>query len=171
MTNNPHNRKYSKPIRISEPLKNINNNFSAKFGKLEFMIHYKWEEIVGVFFNSFSEPIKIKNILNANDQNNEPVYEKYLHVNVSPSIAVEFQHFQKKIIEKINSYFGFSVIKGIKIHQKFINKEKIDMSNKTIKLDIDKNIKKIKNIKKNIHDESLEKSLYKLGLSIKNEEK
>ena len=70
-----------------------------------------------------------------------------------------------------NSYFGFSVIKGIKIHQKFINKEKIDMSNKTIKLDIDKNIKKIKNTTKNIHDESLEKSLYKLGLSIKNEEK
>ena len=31
----------------------------------------------------------------------------YLHVNVSPAAAIEFQHFQDKIIEKINSYFGY----------------------------------------------------------------
>ena len=42
-----------------------------------------------------------------------------LHVNVTPAAALEFQHFQDKIIEKINSYFGYKAIKGIKIHQQY----------------------------------------------------
>ena len=47
---------------------------------------------------------------------------------------LEFQHFQDKIIEKINSYFGYKAIKGIKIHQQFIKKEKYQIKKKNINL-------------------------------------
>ena len=43
-------------------------------------------------------------------------WENTLHVNVTPAAAVEFQHFQNKIIEKINSFFGYKAIHKIKIH-------------------------------------------------------
>ena len=48
------------------------------------------------------------------------IYMLMLH----PAAAVEFQHFQNKIIEKINSFFGYEAIHGIKIHQKLIKKSK-----------------------------------------------
>ena len=43
-----------------------------------------------------------------------------------PAAAVEFQHFQDKIIEKINSYFGYKAIKGIKIHQLLVKTNQYD---------------------------------------------
>ena len=49
---------------------------------------------------------KITSIPVFSNTKEETIYEKYLHVNVTPSAAVEFQHFQNKIIEKINSFFG-----------------------------------------------------------------
>ena len=69
------------------------------------------------FFVNHSEPIKITSIPNSNADNGSTIYDRYLHVNVSPAASIEFQHFQDKIIEKINSYFGYKAIKGIKIHQ------------------------------------------------------
>ena len=92
-------------------------------------------------------------------------------MNVNPSIAVEFQHFQNKIIEKINSFFGYKAIHGIKIHQKLINK--INHLNKN-KNKYNKDLKnkkiEIKNTTTKINDKELEESLISLGLSIANEE-
>ena len=112
-------RKYV-PISIAESLKNINRKFLYKFGKLDYTIHSKWTEIVGSFFVNYSEPLKISSILSSVDENGSNIYERYLHVNVSPAAAIEFQHFQDKIVEKVNSYFGYKAIKGIKIHQQYI---------------------------------------------------
>ena len=97
-----------------------------------------------------------------------------MHVNVYSGIVVEFQHFQNKILEKINSFFGYQAIQQIKINQNFFQKNPYS------------NIKEISNLKKNlsnqkiieikdtiqkINDKELEKCLLNLGLSIaKNEE-
>ena len=49
--------------------------------------------IVGVFFVEHSEPKKITSIPKFCNESGETIYEKHLHVNVTPSAAIEFQHF------------------------------------------------------------------------------
>jgi hypothetical protein len=160
------------PVSISDSLKTVNKKFLYKFGKLDFTIHAKWSEIVGKFFVNHSEPLKITSIPISTDEKGSTIYERYLHVNVSPASAIEFQHFQDKIIEKINSYFGYKAIKGIKIRQQFIKEDKISNFNKNINLIERKgDIKKVLESTPNLSNKKLEESIVKLGLSISKEEK
>ena len=94
------------PLPISDSLRIINKKFLYRFGKLDFTIHSKWGDIVGKFFVNHSEPQRITSVASSVNESGETIYDRYLHVNVSPAAALEFQHFQDKIIEKINSYFG-----------------------------------------------------------------
>jgi len=167
----PNNNRNFKPVKISESLKTINQNVLYKFGKLDYIIHAKWPDIVGVFFIQHSQPKKITSIPEHPNENEEIIYKKYLHVNVTPAAAVEFQHFQNKIIEKINSFFGYQAIHGIKIHQKLVKKNNhLDKyRNKHNKNFKNKKIE-IKNTTTKINDKELEESLINLGLSISNEE-
>ena len=172
MTNAPPktNRTF-KSISIGDSLRNVNQKFLYKFGKLDYTIHAKWSEIVGSFFVHYSEPRKIITIKKPTERLDEFIYEKYLHVNVTPSVAVEFQHFQNKIIEKINSYFGYKEIKGIIIHQNFFKKENTASKKNNINL-INKKQKEngIKNTTPKINDKDLKESIINLGLSINNED-
>tara|TARA_B100001250_G_C19697474_1_gene743232 strand:- start:576 stop:1100 length:525 start_codon:yes stop_codon:yes gene_type:complete len=165
------NRNY-KPTKISESLKNLNRKFLYKFGKLDYIIHSKWGEIVGPFFLQHSEPVKIQSLPESQDHEGNTVYTKYLHVDVNPAAALEFQHFQNQIIEKINSFFGYNAINGIKIHQKFIKKENdMNKSKSNVITDNDEEKEKLKSQTPKIHDNDLKESILNLGLSIKNEEK
>ena len=161
-------RKYI-PTTVGDSLASVNKKFLYKFGKLDYIIHSKWPDIVGKFFVNHSEPLKINYILYSINDKGDKIYDKFLHVNVSPPAAIEFQHFQDKITEKINSYFGYKAIKGIKIHQHFV---KIDtyLAKKINNNMIDK--KKITSeVKKDTPDlinKDLEESIVKLGLSIRN---
>ena len=164
------NRKFI-PISIAESLKTVNRKFLYKFGKLDYTIHAKWGDNVGSFFVKHSEPLKISSILTSVDDDGSNVYDRYLHVNVSPAAAIEFQHFQDKIIEKINSYFGYKAIKGIKIHQHFVkndNSKKRDKNVNLIEREIDK--KEILELTPKLSNKKLEESIVNLGLSIKKEE-
>ena len=167
----PNNNRNFKPVKISESLKTINQKVLYKFGKIDYTIHAKWPEIVGIFFVQHSKPQRITSIQVGYNTNGETIYEKYLHVNVTPAAAVEFQHFQNKIIEKINSFFGYKAIHGIKIHQKLTKKSKFSPKKNLIKnQNIEQKKIKIKNTIKEINDKELEESLLNLGLSISNEE-
>ena len=172
MTNTPlkSNRKF-KPVKISDSLRGINQKFLYKFGKLDYVIHTKWTEIVGSFFVQHSEPRKISSIPQSTNDKGETIYGKYLHVNVTPSAAVEFQHFHNKIVEKINSYFGYKAIKGIKIHQQLIKRENIVTKKNNVNFtNIKQKSREVKNIISKINDKDLEQSIVNLGLSITNEE-
>jgi len=164
------NRKFI-PISIAESLKTVNRKFLYKFGKIDYTIHAKWGDIVGSFFVNHSEPLKVSAILTSVDDNGSNVYDRYLHVNVSPAAAIEFQHFQDKIIEKINSYFGYKAIKGIKIHQQFVKNDNSKKKNKNVNLierEIDK--KEILELTPKLSNKKLEESIVNLGLSIRKEE-
>ena len=158
------------PISIAESLQTVNKKFLYKFGKLDYIIHAKWSDIVGNFFVNHSEPQKITSVANSTNDRGETTYDRYLHVNVSPAAALEFQHFQDKIIEKINSFFGYKAIKGIKIRQHHVQKEyfkKTIKENNLVKREKDKI--KIKELTPNLSNKDLEESIVKLGLSITNE--
>ena len=164
--NETSNRKY-KPMRIGEALNTTNQNLLFKYGKLDYIIHAKWPEIVGVFFVKYTQPEKITTVKVSTIHNNENNQINTLHVNVTPAAAVEFQHFQNKIIEKINSFFGYKAVHKIKIHQKFISKTSLEK--KTTKKPNDNLTQKkleIKNTTHKINDKELEKTLLNLGVSI-----
>jgi len=157
------------PQTFAESLKSINDDFESKFGKIDFIVHSKWHNIVGPFFANHSKPIKIHTQPDYTNDNGDIIYLNFLHVNVSPAAAIEFQHFKDKIIEKINSFVGYKAINGIKMRQTLVSgnltpeprikKEKLKINNDEIN-------KKINNIK----NKELEKSVVKLGISISNEE-
>ena len=149
------------PKTIGDSLKKINRDISNKYGKIEYLIIAKWPKIVGQFFANHSEPNKISRIPDGENDTGDVIYSNYLHINVSPVAAVEFQHFKDKIIDKINSYFGYKAISNIRLKQNFIPKKnytKQQNSNKNISLD--------KLDIKNINNKELEKSLEKLNQSI-----
>ena len=62
------NRKFT-PVSISDSLKEINQKFLYKFGKLDYTINAKWGNIVGNFFINHTEPLKITSIPRSKDGN------------------------------------------------------------------------------------------------------
>ena len=163
-----------KPIKLADSLQGFNKNLVNKIGKVDYIIYSNWAKIVGKFFVKYSKPEKITTMPHSSKSHEFERKKRILHVNVYSGIVVEFQHFQNKILEKINSFFGYQAIQQIKINQNFFQKNPHS------------NIKEISNFKKNlsnqkiieikdtiqkINDKELEKSLLNLGLSIaKNEE-
>ena len=159
------------PVSLSDSLRIINKKFLYRFGKLDFTIHSKWGDIVGKFFVNHSEPQKITSVANSVNESGEAIYDRYLHVNVSPAAALEFQHFKDKIIEKINSYFGYKAIKGIKIYQHYHRKNNTQKVKKNLNLITqEKNKSEILKSTPNLSNKDLEESIVNLGLSITNEE-
>ena len=159
------------PLSIADSLRTVNKKFLYKFGKLDYTIHAKWSDIVGNFFVNHSEPQKISSVANSTNDNSETIYDRYLHVNVSPAAALEFQHFQDKIIEKINSYFGYKAIKGIKIYQHHVQKDYFKKTKKNTNLiKREKDKIQIRESTPNLSNKELEESIVKLGLSITSEE-
>ena len=149
------------PKTIGDSLKKINRDISNKYGKIEYLIIAKWPKIVGQFFANHSEPTKISRIPDGENDTGDVIYSNYLHINVSPVAAVEFQHFKDKIIDKINSYFGYKAISNIRLKQNFIPKKNYTKQQNSIK-----NISLGKSDIKNINNKELEKSLEKLIQSI-----
>ena len=163
-----------KPIKLADSLQGFNKNLVNKIGKVDYIIYSNWAKIVGKFFVQYSKPEKITTMPHSSKSHEFERKKRILHVNVYSGIVIEFQHFQNKILEKINSFFGYQAIQQIKINQNFFQKNPYS------------NIKEISNLKKNlsnqkiieikdtiqkINDKELEKSLLNLGLSIaKNEE-
>ena len=158
-----------KPLKIGDSLREINQNLLYKLGKIDYIIYSKWPEIVGVFFVQHSQPEKITIVPDPSLENSGK--KRILQVSVTPAAAVEFQHYKNKIIEKINSFFGYKAIHGIRIHQKLIKKSKLSPKKNILK---NKNLEQkkieIKNTIEEINDKKLEESLLNLGLSISNEE-
>ena len=161
------------PKKIGDTIKNFTEEFSNRYGKEEYLILTKWPQIVGSFFVNHSEPEKITQIPGSENEIGEIFYLKSLHVNVSPAAALEFQHFKNKILEKINSYFGYKAISEIRLKQNFIPRNNIKTFRKNVNKNIFNNNKKIINkVIKNLNKEDLKKSLEKLEQSInkKNDE-
>ena len=159
------------PLSIADSLRTVNKKFLYKFGKLDYTIHAKWSDIVGNFFVNHSEPQKITSVANSTNDDGETIYDRYLHVNVTPAAALEFQHFQDKIIEKINSYFGYKAIKGIKIHQHHVQKDYFKKTKKNTNLiKREKDKIQIRESTPNLSNKELEESIVNLGLSITSEE-
>ena len=165
-SNNESRNKY--PTKISNELSKINKVNLAKIDNRELLIHTRWEEMVGNFFSIYSEPDKLKIF---NDNNTRKIYSGVLYVKIVGAAAIEFQHFIDKIIDKINSFFGYQLITKIVLKQVSAlgnnNKKSINSPNNNNIFRVSKDDKIIlKENTKGIKSKKLEKTLLKLGESI-----
>ena len=157
---------------IGDTIKKINRNFTSKFGKIEFIIHSNWSKIVGSYFCKHTEPKNISRMPDYENDLGETIYKNYLKVEVTPAVALEFQHFKDTIIEKINSYFGYKAISDLRLQQNFVPEKKIKSNINLFNQELSEEEKaKIKSEINNIKDKELEKSIVNLGASINREDK
>ncbi len=160
------------PKTIGDSLRNINKKFSNRYGKIEYMIISKWPHIVGSFFANHSEPDKISRIPNGENDAGDIIYVNYLHINVSPAAALEFQHFKDTIIEKINSYFGYKAINDLRIQQNYLPKDEDFNKNKSKMMPVSlEESELISNEIESLQNNELKDSLMKLGKNIVKEVK
>lgn len=94
--------------------KNIAPLTKSVFGKKGFMeidILTNWDKIVGTDLASYSFPQKI-------DFRREQKNNGILHLCVpGGAFALEIRHREKNILDKVNTYFGYNAVSGIKIIQ------------------------------------------------------
>ena len=148
---------------LSQTLLPLAQNILGKNGFVETDIITNWPDIVGEQLDCYSFPQKID--FPKNKKNNGS-----LHLAVpTGAFAVEIQHREKFILDKINTYFGYNAVSSLKIIQN--NELQIDTSPKSqskskqiILSEQEKN--EIKNISDDIKNENLKEILIKLGHSI-----
>jgi|TARA_Y100000996_G_scaffold398733_1_gene367064 hypothetical protein len=160
------------PQSIGDTLRKVNRNFSSKFGKIEFIIHSKWPDIVGSYFKIYSEPKNITRLPDYENDLGETIYKSHLNVNVAPAAALEFQHFKDTIIEKINSYFGYKAINDLRIQQNYLPRDEDFNKNKSKMMPVSlEESELISNEIESLQNNELKDSLMKLGKNIVKEVK
>lgn len=101
----------NKLVSISAALKPLTEKLMGKHGFNEIDIILNWEKIIGTDLAQYSTPLKID--FKKNEHNNG-----ILNLSVpTGAFALEIKHREKFILEKINGYFGYQAVSGLKIIQ------------------------------------------------------
>ena len=127
------NKKYFGIRNISNFLPEEVKKLLKKRGFFQLELLKNWEEIIGPKYSKYTLPIKVKLTNNQNGENSSTLIMK-----VDPSIGFGVQHDMNKIMQKINSFFGYEAVTKITIIQDQFEK-KIESNNNN---DLKSNIKK-----------------------------
>lgn len=126
-----------------------------------------WKDVVGNEIFSYCQPIKTK----FNPKNSERTL--YLEVPVG-GFALEIQHKEKYIIDKINAYFGYNAIHKINITQNInmhIRKNNDENYNSEAKIISEEDEKYLLDLTTEIKDSKLRENLIKIGKNVISSEK
>ena len=108
-----------------------------------------WTKIIGKDISSKCYPLKIKN--------NKEFDNGVVFLNVLHGKELEIEYEKKNIMDKINSFFGYEIIKSIKLKIVRANKKKKDK-----KEILNNSNSKLKSKLKQVKDPDLKKTLDKL---------
>ena len=98
-------------LAISQTVMPLVKKALGKKGLVEADVLLDWEKIAGAELAVCSQPERIEF---KKDQRNEGI----LHLRVSSGAhALEIKHKEKIILEKINAYFGYKAVAGLRIMQ------------------------------------------------------
>lgn len=152
---------------LSKTMAPLTKQLFGKKGFVEVSILTNWDKIVGKELANYSFPQKI-------DFKREQKNNGILHLQVpSGAFALEIAHREKYILEKINAYFGYNAVSGLKIVQNSSISLAEDISDdepkKQIDLVTDNEKKYIESISDEIKNSKLKEILIKLGHCIFNE--
>ena len=95
----------------------LHKTLSAAFAKQGFAsteIVTRWSEIVGAEIAAHSEPEKIQWPRPLDGQTAEP---GTLVLRVEGPTAVEIQHLSAVVIERVNRFFGWQAVRGLRLRQ------------------------------------------------------
>ena len=151
-------KKYFGAQTLSNFLPDEVKKILKKRGFAELELLKNWENIVPKEYISLIYPIKIK----ANSQKEGA----RLVLKVDPSIAFAIEHEKEKIIQKINSFFGYQAIVKLElIQEKILHQDnKLSNNNKLLK---DKTNVSNRYLKELIEYPELKKNFEKLASKIK----
>ena len=142
---------------------------AKRYGLAEADILANWENIAGAELASYSQPIKI--CFNKSEKVNGSLYIAV----PNGAFALELQHREKFIIEKINTYFGYAAVAHLKILQNAgmeLVPEKQYSAEKVKKILVTKDEENyITKLSEGVANEKLKAALIKLGVSVFNENK
>lgn len=154
---------------LSKAILPLASQVLGKKGFVEVDILTNWGNIVGDELATYSFPQKIDFKRN---QRNDGI----LHLNVpSGAFALEIQHREKFILEKINTYFGYNAVSGLKIIQNnefsIADIKEINQPQTKKNLVTTEEENYIKDLAGELKDSSLKEILIKLGQSVFNNNK
>lgn len=126
-----------------------------------------WQKVIGEEIASFCNPLKTK----YNQKDNSRTL--YVEVPVG-GFALELQHKENYILDKINSYIGYKAIHKLNISQNMNMQPKVITNKKpqTKELELTEEQKNyLQNVTKEIKDEKLRKILINIGQNVIAEQK
>ena len=150
---------------LSKTMAPLTKQLFGKKGFVEVSILTNWDKIVGKELAQYSFPQKI-------DFKREQKNNGVLHLQVpSGAFALEIAHREKYILEKINAYFGYNAVNGLKIVQNSaisLPEKMPETEEKQPDLLTDDEKKYIESMAEDIKSSKLKEILIKLGQAIFN---
>jgi hypothetical protein len=148
-----------KPRSISATVENITRPIFGKRGFGQGTMIANWENIVGSVLADHTFPEQIS--FPRNQRNNGTLH---LRIN-SPALALELQHIENQLLDRVNTHFGYRAVTDIRINQG--NFPKTNKKAQPEKREMTPNEKKNLNTDLNIiNDPDLKKALQALGTEI-----
>ena len=106
------NKTHSEPTSISSLLPEILKPISKKFSSNLLDIQCNWSKITGEKFSKISKPSSIQKVNSKN----------YLEILVTNNNAFEMSYGSDEIKKRINKFYKFEYVAGIKIKKSLYNK-------------------------------------------------
>lgn len=167
MNDRSNNKRTFKTNSIADIADKINNRVFRKFGFAKSDIIHHWSGIVGPVLARSSVP---ERLVQPREHERETRSAGTLHIRIEGSFAPEMQHLEPLVIDRINSYYGFNAVEKLIFHHGIVTQDPIPRKYEPpILSDSQKNELELR--LKDIKDEKLRASLYKVGTEIIGQEK
>lgn len=162
---NRNHRRKSITRPVGELIPALTRRALGRYGFGQVNLITDWENIVGHNLAQFCRPLKIifprgKRMAGT------------LHIQVMGPMALELQHMQPMLIDRINAYFGYGAIAAIRLKQtanilKPQSERLKEQKNKEKRLPLKKDkVKEIEKVVSNVKDEEMRQLLQKIGESV-----
>ncbi|HTO80782.1 MAG TPA: DciA family protein [Methylomirabilota bacterium] len=97
-------------LSIAATLPRVTRKILGRHGLAEGGLVADWASIVGATIAGCSLPLRLS--FTGGERR-----DGTLHVRVSGALALELQHLEPQVLERINGYFGYRAVGRLKIHQ------------------------------------------------------
>jgi hypothetical protein len=109
MADDQDNRSYAM-LSLAATLPRVTRRTLGRHGLAEGGLIADWSSIVGAMIAERSLPLRLS--FTGGERR-----EGTLHVRVSGALALELQHLEPQILERINGFFGYRAVGRLRIHQ------------------------------------------------------
>ena len=105
---------------VSSETESITRSIRKKRGLSEAALISDWVQIVGPILSAECFPMRLTR--------KKDTTGGTLHIRVSGALALELQHMQPQVIERVNQYFGYEAIIALSLHQGPITGQTIEQT-------------------------------------------